>query len=1010
MKLYLNITKFTFLLVVFALSANAQTFQRELSVPANTQIEITNLFGRVFVSAESEAEKAVLTVENGQESDVTSEFKGNRLQITVNNPKSRIDLNLRIPTRMRVKIETGEGEVRVAGNSESVEVKTNTGTIATDVPLDDVRYNFVWTASRARFLSDIEVNEVKEKAAGKFVLSGRIFEGENQWKGNKSKREKGKGKTEEENSVDEEELSGNEETEVEKEDDKRIKLDLSTLRGIILLNVNPTSVPSDLGEKPLTNAAKAIIRSGDSILMEAIRRASPKHFGDYASTLPPFRSAPILEERNRTENAVISQVKKILVQVTDANNRAVPNLEKGDFILTERGTEREILAVEPAETSFNLVLLVDVSGSVDNYVNFIRKAARNFVNTVNPNDKVAIIIFNDDIEVLSNFTTDKTKLSEGLDTFDAGGGTAYYDALAYTLAETLRPLKGDRTGIVVLSDGEDTRSFLPFDSILGAIQESGALIYPLYVPNGLIAAAKNQDPNATVDPLRARYFNLTSKAEAEGEKLAQISGGVYYPIRQLGELQKAYDDIVVQLRTAYSITFRSDLTIRGGTNSPFLKVRVKRENAFVKLGSVVEVSSAEISENNFTQRTQKTQSNYYKTSNSAKSAALREINFFYQNSSFNNSNSFQTAEISAEVEKIKYKQFLADNLRNHKFENFDINKTAGAFLLENEREKIAVSRWISPKRTRSFPFERVYDTLAHPGRKVAVIPVLKDEGLGGDRDFLQWDTISFLSLLDVHIVLAYYETAVKNVKKADKITSQKFDNTYVLSRLNEIFSFKGTAREWNEREAKELKSVLEKARAAYREISKKTNTYLHDEAALNELIKIAETPEKFIEFSRGKSRNAQQRESETVQPKEALSTLSKGKITITNALFGKYFFTVDETRIEAETLYLIEAKHSQRAKFPNKNDIKDALVKIMLYANLNNVKFGAKKVNHKVQIRLTSAKLTGGVDSNSNIETFDKFCSDNLIDSKQNDFLSKLFREARENNFTIMLERGEIAK
>ena len=97
-------------------------------------------------------------------------------------------------------------------------------------------------------------------------------------------------------------------------------------------------------------------------------------------------------------------------------------------------------------------------------------------------------------------------------------------------------------------------------------------------------------------------------------------------------------------------------------------------------------------------------------------------------------------------------------------------------------------------------------------------------------------------------------------------------------------------------------------------------------------------------------------------------------------------------------------------KFPSKNDIKDALVKIMLYANLQNVKFGEKKVNYKVQIRLTSAKLTGAIDSNSNIETFDKFCAENLFDAKQKDFLAKLFREARENDFTIILERGEIGK
>ncbi|MBC7797210.1 MAG: VWA domain-containing protein, partial [Pyrinomonadaceae bacterium] len=511
----------------------------------------------------------------------------------------------------------------------------------------------------------------------------------------------------------------------------------------------------------------------------------------------------------------------------------------------EAGERREILSVAPTTAPFNLVLLLDVSGSVDNYVDFIRKAARNFVNTTNQGDKIAIVIFNEDVKTLSTFTTNKGKLSESLDTFDAGGGTGFYDAVAFTLAETLRPLRGERTAVVVLSDGDDNRSFLSFDALLGSIQESGALIYPLFVPSGLIAASTTNNSNATIDPLRTRYMALTSKAESEGEKLAQISGGVYYPIRQLSEIQKAYDDIVAQLRTAYSITFRSNVAeMRDNRASPRLKVKVNRENAFIKLGSVTEVKWRETSE-----------------------IVLPNDNQVFQKVSYQ-----QPDEIVGEVEKINYKQFVNDNLPAYNLENFDINKTTGAFILNKETEKIAVSRWISPKRTRSYPYERVYDTLAHSGKKVTIIPVVKDEGLGGERDFLQWDTVSLLSLLDVHVVLAYYNEATKNAKRADQITAQKFDNNYILARLGEVFNFKGTAREWNEREAKQLKSIFEKSRLAYAEISKNTKTYLHDETALIELIKFAETPNKFIEFSRLKSRRAQSREFVTDQPKESLAT------------------------------------------------------------------------------------------------------------------------------------------
>ncbi len=1044
-----------FFIVFFVFSVRAQTLQREFSIAKKGSVEITNLYGRVSLIAEesekddetrenSETGKAVLTVENAKEADLKIVAEKNSLTILVSpaNAKSRIDLTVRIPARMPVLVETAAGEVSISGNVASAAVKTDTGTIAANVPLDDLRYDFVWTESRPRFLSDVELEKVKEKAAGKFELKGKLGE-----KDRRKKREKvreNENLEAEDKSSDEkrpsdnkqtatvEEQSGKAEDEKSKKQKsksqtqtaKTVKLDFTTARGIILLNVSPNEVPSDLRDRPLTEAAKAIIRSGDSFLTEAIRRASPKYFGDYAKTLPPRKAPPVLSEGKKTQNAALSQIKRVLVSVTDINNRAISNLQPKDFEVSESGVSREVLSVEAATAPFNLVLLLDVSGSVDNYVDFIRKAARNFVSTVSRNDKIAIIIFNEDVKTLSTFTTDKGKLSQSLDTFDAGGGTAYYDALAYTLAETLRPMKGERTAVVVLSDGDDNRSFLPFDALLDSLRESGALIYPLYVPSGLIAASANNDANASVDPLRNRYIGLTTKAESEGEKLAQVSGGVYYPIRQIGDLQKAYDDIVLQLRTAYSVTFRSNVAdARDDRASPHLKVKVKRENSFVKLGSVVEVApkkTSELKREVFPQNSPKAQSVIQLQKKvSFTNSFANSLNFFapptffreisFQKLAYSPSLNYQTNEITGEVEKINYKQFVGDNLRESKIENFDVNKSSGAFVLNNGAEKIAVSRWISPKRTRSYPYERVYDTLRYP-KRVTIIPVVKDEGLGGERDFLQWDTISLLSLLDVHVILAYYNEATKNLKRNDQITGQKFDNNYILARLNEVFNFKGSARQWNERETKELKSVFEKVKLAYREISKNTNTYLHDETALNQLIKLAENPNAFAQFSRNKSQRGQSRELQSIQPKEALSTDTKGGVTITNLGGGKYFFTCDETRVQGKTLFLIEDKHSQRTVLPSENDIKDGLLKMMVYTSLKNVRAGKNPVASKAVLRLTSNKLTGSINSVSSDEEAAKFFQINALNVSQINLIKNLFREARENNFEIKFEKGETAQ
>jgi VWFA-related protein len=589
----------------FSAAAAAAATTRNFDLKAGGAIEVKNRYGRVHLTAEeTQGEKVSLTIHSDKplgEKEVKTAAENGKISVQVepNAAQTRVDLTLKIPVGARVKIETGAGEVRVAGEIQSAEVTTETGTISTDVPLENLKYNLVWTSSRPRFLSDVELEKADEKSGGKFSVSGRL--------GGKDKSKKEKGKSEEaadsepaenaggddEGTTNDEQPATDQKPKTKNQKPKTINLNLTTARGIILLNVNPNEAPSDLQERQLTEAAKAIIRSGDALLTEAIRRASPKYFGDYARTLPPLRREPTLTDKPRAADNSTAKIKRVLAKVTDANNRAVAGLRKQDFTVLESGRAREILAVEPVTAPFNLVLLLDVSGSVENYVDFTRKAARNFIGTIDRQDRIAIVAFNEDVKVISNFTTDRARLSASLDSFDAGGGTAYYDAIAYTLVDTLRPLKGERTAVVILSDGDDNRSFLPFASLLGSIQESGALIYPLYVPSGLVASSALTDSNAAVDPLRSRYMALTTKAEAEGARLAEISGGVYYPIRRLEELQKAYDDIVVQLRTAYTITFRSDSSDAGDGVSPRLRVRANREGSFVNLGAVVDVSAKE---------------------------------------------------------------------------------------------------------------------------------------------------------------------------------------------------------------------------------------------------------------------------------------------------------------------------------------------------------------------------------------------------------------------------------
>jgi VWFA-related protein len=595
--------RFSFHLLLLFLALTVPVFSQEYRVTTplpGTAIQITNLSGRVSVGvsdrsqADDKSKPAdTITVIAAADKGVSeSEIKlvaGEKttVQVAPAAATKQINLTVLVPIRSRLVIETRAGAVDVSGNFESIDVTTDTGTVSTDIPDDAVSYDLMWTQAKPRFLADFELNKIKEGTAGRYYIKGKYPKVAKDRSKEDTKRaeEDTKAAAADDPSTDgEDNPKKKKKVKDERDDSSRrdVELRVATARGIVLLNVDQSEVGSDLRERPLTVAAKSIIQSGDTFLMDAIRRTSPKYFGEYMKTLPPAIREPFISEKAKAINVSPSEIKTMTVNVTDEFNRSVGDLQAKDFEVIQNGESRDVMSVRPVTAPFNLVLLLDVSGSVDNYVNFIRKAARQFVETMGPRDRISIITFNDDVHIVSRFTTNKSELSSSLDSFDAGGGTAYYDALAYVLSDTLRPLRGDRTAVVVLTDGDDNRSFLSFDALKGTIQESGALIYPLYVPSSLIAASQ-ANPDKSVDWLRQKYMGLTAKAEGEGEKLAHASGGVYYPITQLAQIQTAYDDIAKQLRTAYSVTFRSE---PGPINAQSrLRIKVKRDNAFVKFAN-----------------------------------------------------------------------------------------------------------------------------------------------------------------------------------------------------------------------------------------------------------------------------------------------------------------------------------------------------------------------------------------------------------------------------------------
>lgn len=351
--------------------------------------------------------------------------------------------------------------------------------------------------------------------------------------------------------------------------------------------------------------------------------------------------------------------------------------------------------------------------------------------------------------------------------------------------------------------------------------------------------------------------------------------------------------------------------------------------------------------------------------------------------------------IFAQIPGIVYAPFLCRALKEYPFEKLDgALKSDGTFILDiDTKNKMAVSWWVSAKRTRSYPYARVYDSLAFSGKKITIIPIMKDEGKEGDRDFLQWDTVSLMSLLGVYVIISYYSDAIKSDRYGHKITDQRFDLDHVKSEIRKLLSYQSDALHWNLEQVENAGRLAKRALDSYSKISKTSGVEMHSasfaEKRISELVKGKEV---FMKLSRELAQKAQIRESLTVQPKEKADG-TKGVLTIKNYLGGYYYFTSDEIKISGDVLSLIEAKHTMGSKLPALEDIKDGLLKMILFSNLKDTTVNSRNYRVNPALKLT----TGGrfdivKSSEGNKETIEKL----KMESKHNGFVVQINDEVIE--------------
>jgi Ca-activated chloride channel homolog len=261
----------------------------------------------------------------------------------------------------------------------------------------------------------------------------------------------------------------------------------------------------------------------------------------------------------------------------------VPMLEQKDFVVLEDGEPQEISFFAAADAPFDLVLLLDLSGSNSRNLKMIRNSAKRFVEATRPTDRVAIVSFTDQPALYSSFTLDRGKLKKSIDQMeDAFGGTNFWDSLNWVVKVLTPQASGRRNAVVVMTDGVDNAlpdvygegSRTDFNTLLENIRNSETIVFPIYLDTEEENVKHHKVPRAAYALAR--------------EQLGLISAACATPMyraAKLSDLDKVYTQVVHDLSTVYSIGYRpSNKTLDGKWRSvevrlvqrPDLLARTKR--------------------------------------------------------------------------------------------------------------------------------------------------------------------------------------------------------------------------------------------------------------------------------------------------------------------------------------------------------------------------------------------------------------------------------------------------
>ena len=258
----------------------------------------------------------------------------------------------------------------------------------------------------------------------------------------------------------------------------------------------------------------------------------------------------------------------------DPSGRPLPQLKRDEFVVLEDNVPQEVTYFEPVAAPVNLLLLLDLSGSIGSKLHAMKKAAKKFVDSLGRDDRVAVATFTTRFQAISDLTTDRNKLKQCIDRIvNPGGDTALYDA-AWSALDSLGGTTKGRRALVILTDGVDS-AFIPdehgskhaFDELMTRVEEEDATIYPIYF---------DTEPEVSGGAYTPHVF---ATARKQLEALAEQTGGSYFRASRAEDLDGVYKSVAAELHSFYSLAYTAKDARNDGR---WRKITIKLNRAGVK--------------------------------------------------------------------------------------------------------------------------------------------------------------------------------------------------------------------------------------------------------------------------------------------------------------------------------------------------------------------------------------------------------------------------------------------